>query len=161
MHQHVRRGRIVHRGTIGALLILATLALAVGPAAANEGDPTTSNQTTFDPRFPTSATASITPGTGLPGTAVSVTITFWPSNACPGLSAVALRTEPGPGPNSKVVSIDFAQQQPDGSHVGIVHVPQTAVAGTVYWADGGCFTPLVVSPPQPFLVTAPEVRAQR
>jgi hypothetical protein len=41
-----------------------------------------------------------------------------------------------------------------------VHVPQTAVAGTVYWADGGCITGPIVSPPQPFLVTAPEVRAK-
>src|SRR4029453_7228042 len=112
MDQQTRRGRIVHRATIGALLIFATLALAVGPAAANEGNPSASDPNTFKPLFPTYATASTTPAKGPPGTAISVTITFWPRNACPGWSAAVLRTAPGPGPDSKVVSFGTTTLQP-------------------------------------------------
>jgi hypothetical protein len=108
---------------------------------------------------PLAATVAISPSKGLPGTSIQTTLTFNAPDACT-LAVIALRNTAGPAEFANIIDLSLAlAKQPNGSFVGTLQVPAGAAPGTVYHADGGCIAPLVISPPQPFLVIAPDVTA--
>jgi hypothetical protein len=138
-----------------AFLALALVAPSAG--ASGEPPPPITNVPPGTRIVAPHASVTISPGSGLAGSAISVQLTVTPSGSC-AIPAVALRAAPG---SSSYLDLDLnlAAPAPGAPYAGVLHVSVLTAPGTVLFVDGGCAGTAVVSPAVGFDVTAPPVVA--
>jgi hypothetical protein len=153
--RHPRRSVRPSVGMATAVLALVLVAPAAG--ALDRPPPPITNVPPGTRVVPPVASVTISPGSGLAGTAISVQLIVTPGGSC-GMPAIALRTAPGLSSHI-ALDLNLSAPAPGAPYAGTLVVPALTAPGTVLYVDGGCAGTAVISPAVPFVVTAPNVVA--